>query len=507
MTAQPERSDVPLDEAIQPPEEERPPVSARSMMRNTAIAWAGEVIAKAASLAFFAVMARVLGGAGFGDFVFALSLSSLLVLAAGLGTDSLLEREVARDPSRARDYVSSITGLKAVTSVVLLGAVAIAVAVADYPRDVRLAFYLIGAGVLLEHLSKTRYSAFVAFERMKHMSQSIVVQRILTAVVGTVLLLLGAGLVTASAVYLGGAVVGLAVSERSFRRMTRDDQVLARRSIPWGRLLRAGLPIGIASLLFTLLLKFDTVLLGLLTEGSDNAEVGYFGGAYRIVEATMFLVWYIGGAVMPWVARADDGVPGHVARGYELGLKAVTGLLLPLAVAFAVLAGPLVRLLYGEGYEPAVLPLQLLSAMTVLYGINYMTSTFFVGRDRPDAFGWLLVVVVVQNVAFNLVLIPRYGAVGAAFNAALSGAVLAVLGFIKARSVLGRVRVFRALAGPLVAGAAMAGAMAVCARLPLVSIVLGAVVYVLALVLVERVAFPEDFSRWRRAAGRRRTST
>jgi len=67
--------------------------------------------------------------------------------------------------------------------------------------------------------------------------------------------------------------------------------------------------------------------------------------------------------------------------------------------------------------------------------------------------------------------------------------------------------VFRALAGPLVAGAAMAGAMAVCARLPLVSIVLGAVVYVLALVLVERVAFPEDFSRWRRAAGRRRTST
>ncbi|MGY1735386.1 flippase [Geodermatophilus sp. SYSU D00684] len=477
------------------------------MMRNTAIAWAGEVIAKGASLAFFAVMARVLGEGGFGDFVFALSLSSLLVLAAGLGTDSLLEREVARDPSRARDYVSSITGLKATTSVVLLGAVAVAVTVADYPWDARLAFYLIGAGVVLEHLSKTRYSAFVAFERMKHMSQSIVVQRILTALVGTVLLLLGAGLVTASAVYLGGAVVGLAVAERSFRRMTTSGQAPVRRPLPWGRLLHAGLPIGIASLLFTLLLKFDTVLLGLLVGGTDNSEVGYFGAAYRIVEATMFLVWYIGGAVMPWVARADDGVPGHVARGYEVGLKAVTALLLPLAVGFGVLAGPLVRLLYGAGYEPAVLPLQLLSAMTVLYGINYMTSTFFVGRDRPGAFGWLLVGVVIQNVVFNLVLIPRYGAVGAAFNAALSGLVLALLGFRRARGVLGRVRLLRALASPLVAGAAMAGAMVVSAWVPLVSIVLGAVVYVLVLALVERVAFPEDFSRWRTAARRSRAAT
>jgi O-antigen/teichoic acid export membrane protein len=486
-------------ESLRSDEEELQPVTAGSVARNTGIAVAGEVVSKVASLAFFAVMARELGGAAFGSFVFALSLGGVLVLAAGLGTDSLIEREVARSPSRARDYVSAATRLKAVTCVSLLGAAAIGLEFAGYPAESRVTFYVVGAGIVLEHLSKTRYSAFVAFQRMKYMSLSIVVQRFFTAAGGVALLLLGHGLVAASLMYLLGAAVGLAVSESSYRRLTRHQGV-EHRPIPWRSLLRAGLPIGIASMLFSLLLRFDVVLLGLLKPG--GVELGYLGAAYRVIEATLFLVWYIGSAVMPWVARAREE-SDTVARGYELGLKALVLLLLPLAVAIAVLADPLVRLLYGPGYGPAVLPLQLLSAMTVLYGINAMTSMFFIGRDRPGAFGRLLAVVVVQNVVFNLELIPQYGAVGAALNAALSGVLLAVLGFVKARRTFGLVRVSRILLTPMIAGAAMTVVMVLTDQVMIASAIAGGVVYVVTLALAERTLFPTDFARWQRlVAGR-----
>ncbi len=488
--------------ALPPPEEERPPSTPASVARNTAAAYGGEIVAKASSMAFFAVMARELGQGGFGHFIFALSLTSVLVLAAGLGTDSLLEREVARDRSRARGYVRGVTRVKAVSATLLLLLAGAIVHVAGYPFEARVAVYLVGAGVVVEHLSKTRYAVFMAYEQMRLMSLSIIVQRTLTAAAGIALLLSGAGLVTVSLVFLAGALVALALAELSFHRLAAPGPARRDPAAGWRALVRAGLPIGISSLLFTLLLKLDAVLVGFLAGGTDNTEVGYFGAAYRVVEATMFLSWYFGGAIMPLIARAGGGRERDLARGYETALKAVTAVLLPIAVGFSVLAEPIVRLLFGPGYEDAVLPLRLLSAMTVLYGINYLASTFFIGRDRPGAFGRLLAVVVVQNVAFNVVLIPPYGAAGAAFNAVLSGVLLAVLGFRKAAGVVGPVRTLRPFVSPALAAAAMALAMVACLQWPLIAALAGALAYPLAFAASERLLFPSDLALWRRVVAR-----
>ncbi len=65
-------------------------MNAARVVRNAAIRAAGEIVGKGASLIFFVVMARELGLDGFGDFMFALSLSTVLVLAAGFGTEELI---------------------------------------------------------------------------------------------------------------------------------------------------------------------------------------------------------------------------------------------------------------------------------------------------------------------------------------------------------------------------------------------------------------------------------
>jgi Zn-dependent protease with chaperone function len=89
------------------------------------------------------------------------------------------------------------------------------------------------------------------------------------------------------------------------------------------------------------------------------------------------------------------------------------------------------------------------------------------------------------------------GATGAALAAAVSSVVLAMLGGWRVGTLTGRVNVVRPFAGPLVAGAAMAGAM-LAASLPLVpSAVLGAVVYLAVLLVLEWRLHPDDFERVR----------
>ena len=164
-------------------------------------------------------MARELGREGFGAFMFALSLTGALVLCAGFGTDELTAREVARDRSRAGRYLADVISLKLVTCTVLLVGAALVVSLGSFSDDTLPAVVLVGAGVAIEAISRTWYSVFQAHERLDLVSLSVIVQRTTTALVGVVLLKLGAGVVIAATVFAVGALLGLGMALLSARRL------------------------------------------------------------------------------------------------------------------------------------------------------------------------------------------------------------------------------------------------------------------------------------------------
>jgi len=265
----------------------------------------------------------------------------------------------------------------------------------------------------------------------------------------------------------------------------------------WPALVRAGLPIGLAGLLFVLLLRLDVTLLSFL---AGEAEVGLYAAAYRLVEGTQFIAWAVSAAMLPWLARAERRDSWFdLSRGLELGLKVLAALLLPVAVVFVVFAQQLVDLLYGPAYHGSVVPLQVLGLTCTLYGVQALLSTAFIARDAPWAFARLVGAAVTLNVIANLLLIPRYGAGGAAAAALASSLLLTILGLGLVRRRIGRVRPIRAFGGPLVAALVMA-AVATAVPGPLVLRAASALVaYVVALIGFERAIFIDDTQAIRKA--------
>ena len=483
-------------------EHDHPPrhAPARRIARNAVVRAGGEAVGKVASLAFFVVMARELGRAGFGDFMFAFSLGTVLMLASGLGTEELIAREVARDHRRVHGYLWNIAAAKAAISLALLVVAAIVVNIGDSSADARIASYIVIAGVAIENLGRTWHAVFTAYERLEMISISLVIQRILTATAGIAVMKSGGGLLAVSVVFTAGAVAGLLIATQVLRRYvvaTRFEFDRAR----WAPLLKAGIPIGISSLMFVVLMRVDATLLGLLTGGDDNSEVGVYGAAYRLAEGTLFISWAVAASVLPWLSRRTEA--RDVARGYEFGVKAITLVLMPVGLGFVLLAPPLVDLLYGEEYAAAATPLRLLGVMTILYGANILASTVLISRDRPQDFARVATWVAAFNIALNIVLIPRWGADGAAFVAALSSALLAVLSMLVVGRSFGRIGLVRAFGAPLAGGLGMTAAV-LPAGLPLVPAALaGGLAYAVASLTFERLAFPADFERIRGLASRR----
>jgi O-antigen/teichoic acid export membrane protein len=475
--------------------------ASRRVARNVAARTGGELVAKLTSIAFFVVMARELGRQGFGDFTFAFSLTSLLLVASGFGTEDLIAREVARDHRRAEEFLGDVATVKFLMSIALVALAVLIATLGDHPPEAVTAVYLVGTGIAFQTMSRTWYALLQAFERMEFVALALIVERTTVAVVGIAVLLSGGGLVTVSIVVAAGAALGLLVTIASLHRFVAA--VRWRVSIArWLPLIRAGVPIGLAYLIFMVLLRLDTVLLGLMRGGEDNSEVGVYGAAFRLLEGTFFVSAAVCGATMPWFARQQAGDSRALASGFELGLKLIAGLLMPFGVAFAVRAEDIVDLVYGSSYAGAALPLAMLGVTVVAFGINNLIATALTARDRPGRFVRIAIVCTVENVALNLLLIPRYGADAAAFNAALSGVLLVVLSLREA-GLLGRIRLARALGAPVAGGLAMAAVALIPALTVIPALLLGGLTYVAGFLLFDHAAFPADLGIIRGLIGRR----
>jgi O-antigen/teichoic acid export membrane protein len=451
----------------------------------------GEVVAKLASLVLYIAIARELGQAQFGDFIFGISLSTVLMISAGLGMQELIAREVAKDRRHLHDLLWNVLSVKGLMLLAVLTVVVIVAVAKGYPLETGAAIVVIGVAVGIEYQTNTFYAVFQGVEQNHHVATSLIVNRISTTLMALAVLAAGGGILAVALAVTLGSVFGLAVAYLLLRRYVArpKHEITPGR---WRSLIKLGLPLGLVALLNQSLLRMTVIMLGFL---AGSAAVGEYGAAFRLIEATMFVGWAFGGAILPWFSRHTGEGAVSMARGYEMVTKTMVTLLLPIALVFALFAEPLVELLYGSAYDGAVTPLRLLAAMTVLYGINSLVTAVLIGRDRPSGFTRPAAVVIAQSIVFSVILIPPYGADGAAITALSSSALLVALSFRNTTRLLGSISPARVLVAPLLAAGALALTVVALSGLPwFLTAAAGLGAYGLAFLVIERLFFPGDFA-------------
>jgi O-antigen/teichoic acid export membrane protein len=460
----------------------------RSILANTGYRLLADVGSKVASLVFFVVMARELGDSRFGVFTFALTFVILTTTLANFGQDQILTREVARDRGRFSGYFANTLALKIVLATTSLAIAVGVAAVAGIDRETLETLLLLGPAVTLELLMATCFASYQAFERLEFIPIALISQRFATAAVGIVALLQGAGVVAVSAIYLGGAALGLGLALWFLvRKIARPQLELEPRR--WPALMRAALAIGLAGVFAVVLFRIDTAMLAAF-EPKD--VVGDYGAAYRLLEATLFVSWSVGAAVYPVFSRLATTSDPPVGVVFQRSLKLAIALTLPLAAGALVLAGPLVEVLYGSSYDDAESALRLLAPAIALYPVCYVTGYLLVSQDRQRVLTWVYGLVALENVLANFVLIPWLSLNGAALGTSISQLLVAAILVTVAQRTTGGIHWSRIAVGPVLATLLAAGTMAALRAELALAVAGGAVVYLVALVVFERFLFPED---------------
>jgi len=339
---------------------------------------------------------------------------------------------------------------------------------------------------------------FRAFDRMELHAVVVLGNRVLSVVLAFVAFALGAGLVALSAMYMLGSLGALTLAFVVLRRKLPPIDVGAPRRDVVRRLVRVGMPIGVASFLNMLTFRADVVILEAV---KGTVAVANYGVAYRFFEPLLFVAYNLGDTAMPRLARR--GRTDAAGRTFVLTTAAVLTFYLPLAVLFLFAGDWIVVRLFSDEYEAAVGALKWLGFAGALYGVAYVARVASIALGRRRGVTAVAVVALVSNLSINAWAIPRYGPAGAGaatFFTEVVEAVLLVALYVRAGAPL---RAGRALLVPVLGAGAMAGAVAATGTSDVGAILVGVCTYPLATAAAARVLAPDLLDRVVRTVRRR----
>jgi O-antigen/teichoic acid export membrane protein len=155
-------------------------------------------------------------------------------------------------------------------------------------------------------------------------------------------------------------------------------------------------------------LRLDFAVLGAM---AGPAVLGSYAVASKYAELLR-----LPGTALTWVCYPKLAAMPAREAGVTARRLVVPTLVANLAAAlpFVLLAGPVIGLFYGDRFDAAVAPAQLLVVGMLLGGAAGVASGYLYGRGRPGLNSWALGLGLALTVVLDLLLIPKYGVMGAA---------------------------------------------------------------------------------------------
>ena len=391
--------------------------------RNSIILVVTEVLAKALGLGLTMVLARMLGVEKFGFLAFAYSLSFICLVLPAFGFDRLTVRELARRPSRAGQFLVNISAVKGVLYLPMAGLCALLVFLASSAED-RLFVVLVVFMVAATHQHLLfGCSFFRALQKMEQEALVRLILAVLSLLTGLVVLLTGFGLkaLVVSRLAVTLLCLGLAIL---FIKKDLGVSFVKPRWRCAKTLVRMSAPLAIFSILVMVYGSLNLTILGFI---KGDLATGYYSAAFNIIALFFYLPASVAGAALPVLSRSWKDSQQSFRLVYQKSVRYLLLLGIPLTVGTFFVGGKAIILLFGRDYLPSVTVIKVLALCLLPDFLNYIMSATLISMNRQRVIVIAALVGAAAALVSSFILIPRWGAVGAA--ASLVVAISAVFFF------------------------------------------------------------------------------
>ena len=389
-----------------------------------------DLLNKAIPVIVFPRVVRALGPAVYGQLGFAGAVAGFFGLLASPGFSTYALREAARNSDRVSFLVKHVLGARIVFATAAYALLAL-FTLFFAPHDGQTHLLILLSGLAFVAGSLDTQWIFAARSRMS----MIVVQGALAqlAYAGLILVLVRGSrdawiIPSASLVSLGLSALLIWLPARREYRIPLPEispQV-------WGMFLPVCLVMGFSSLMSMIYDQIDVVMLKYFRA---DAELGTYVASYALMTMAMGFLPILSQVFLPLLSETA-GNKRDTQKKYLRWLgNATIGLALPIAAGGFILAAPLTQLVFGSQYSGAEVLFRWLMLTIVTGSAASYCGAQLIPNGREKKYLLAVLAGAALNVVLNLLFIPKYGALAAAFTTALSQGLVAIMNYLFGRDL------------------------------------------------------------------------
>ena len=404
-----------------------------SVTKNTTYLTFSYIGQKILSFFYFVMVARMIGVEDLGKYTFALSFTTLFAVFVDLGLTQALIREAAKFQEKAKNYLSSVLGVKLGFSVLIYLVVILVVNLMNYPEVTRHLVYVAGILMVIDQFTLTFWGVFRGHRNLKYEAISVVINQSIIVAVGVTVLLMKLPLIYLMLPFVLGSSFSLIFSIICVWRVLGVKANLKVDKEVLFFLIKLAIPFALIAIFSRIYGYMDSIM---LSKMMGDKAVGWYSVAMKIPFALQFIPAALAAAIFPAFSHHFLHDKGQLKLTYERVLRFLIIIVVPISLGVAILAKPVILTLYGDGYAPAIMPLQILMLGLFFVFLNFPVGSLLNGCNKQVANTVLVGVTMVINIVLNIFLIPVYSFVGASIAFLISHSFLFLVGSIVARQII-----------------------------------------------------------------------
>lgn len=380
-----------------------------STLRNAGWLVGGRLVNKILAFVVGVLSARYLGPSNQGLIDYVMAYVTFFASLCNLGINSVIVKEFVDHPEDEGTALGTSMVMQAISSllsgVMILGLVYLM----DGGDMLTVAVAALSSVGMVFHVFDTMKRWFYHRMESKYTAIATVVAYLTVSIYKIVLLITGRGVlwfaVATSVEYLVVAIFLLAAYKK------KGGPKFAFSWAKGRQLLSASNGYIISGLMVSIYAVTDKLMLeGML----DKASVAYYGRAVAVSTMWTFLLEALIDALSPGIIQASAKDRALFEKKNRQLYAIIIYSALFASVVICPLAKPIVRILYGEEFLPAVAPLRIVTWYTAFSYLGGARSAWAVSENKQKYLKYLYFGAAVLNVALNAVMIPLWGVSGAA---------------------------------------------------------------------------------------------
>ncbi|WJW76291.1 flippase [Thiohalobacter sp. IOR34] len=382
----------------------------RNYLQNVAAQSISRILSLGANLVTFVLIARSLGAEAFGQFAFLMAYLNIACSAADLGTTAVLGKGLAQVGT---ENSSSYLGNFLLLRLCLVLCVTLVAYAGIFFVDESLESALIVIVISIPFVSSRFFEPiFQIYERPWNSVHASALYSLTLLLLAYILLVLLErplvdylyGFMLASIIYVFAAfyLVLRIVKPELKIRWTLIRSILALSA-----------PVGVAGF-FTIINRRADVIM--LNEFHSSYHAGLYSAAYKLLDLGAVVAVTITTPLIPVLARKLVENRAAARSACVQMMEVLALVLLPLAIIAPYLADPVVLLLYGSDFMESAEIIGILAWVFVLIVYSLVGSAINLAVGDVNHGYWNAALAAVINVGLNVLVIPEYGFIGAAWT-------------------------------------------------------------------------------------------